>query len=575
MGSVYCNMESRIGSVSPGLRCSSTMRQQTWKRSSFYSSSSTKLTQSIIKDHMMSHYKKVYSAKAAIDASVPKSLTHSVKYNDQKRQEHIWKFGRPQSAHTFSQRNSRASCSSAQGQFYDDNHYFCSSSSTVSSPRLGTSFHPKDITKVSSQNRMHRSCPGSEIKYRSPGMTPLRKHSATSLSISRDESCYKTFEDPCQKTYKGDLLKKHSQKFTQEKPFTPKTLKSDKSSFLSTYRYYRAPRKKSSQVCPQSGMMHQETSDTNDKEDTHTIYDSSQGLNTEHEWSGDEFLESRQQCLANNSRDLPVNFCGSSSRVTPKGGKSTMKNITAEEEELMYLEFISAVTEDVASRQFISEKVIDRVIKRHIDMNRNWLDEGKMHHLLEELRKDFQEPANTFRADFERKDNTLLDAFLPHLKTGKRQMKTKENTGRSLDASLSEYYNSTGYAEPLFVSTPTPSLERTPSRTRINEREGENDNLGKVISSPWLGKHLLCDERISEDGSLQNQTGGNEGHEYASITNGKRFHQDQTEVSRDEQSKELEDLGRYLSAALEVSSGSVEATEEHSKAVPSNSDDEF
>ncbi|XP_068615650.1 spermatogenesis-associated protein 7 homolog [Brachionichthys hirsutus] len=580
MGFIDRNVESRVGSILPGLRCSPNMTQQTWKRSSFSPSSSSKLAQSIIKDHMMSHYKKVYSAKAAIDASTPKSLTHSVKYNDQKRQAHSRNSGRSQSAHTFSQRNSRTSCSSAQGRFYDDSPYFGSRSSAVSSPRFGTSFHIKDIvyplSQVSSQNPIHRSRPGSEIKYLSPGTTSQRKQSAGSLAISRSQTCYKAFEDPFQKTYNGDLLKKHSHNFTQEKPFTPQTLKSDKSSFLSKYRYYRAPRKKSPQVCPQPRVMHQEASDTKDKEDAQEFHDSSQGLNTEHEWSGDEFsdtyLESRQQSLANSRH---FHFNGPSSRVPPEGGKSSRNDVSAEEEELMYLELISAVTEDVLSRQYISERVIDRVIKRHIDRNRDQLDEGKMLHLLEVLRKDFQEPNNAFHAEFERKDNTLLDAFLPHLKSGKRQMET---------LCPSPQRDSAHRVDPLLVSTPKASFERTASPPTTNENEGEDDNPGKVISSPWHSKHRFYDERISKDDSqlIQRQataTNSNEGHEYACKSDDKGFHQDQIEVSCDEQSKELEDLGTYLSTTLHVSGSphhnNLEATQEYTKEVPLSSDDEF
>lgn len=146
---------------------------------------------------------------------------------------------------------------------YDDSPYLCSRSSTVSSPRFGTSFHAKEIVypscKVGSQDLFRQARPASERKYQSPEVTSHRKQSACSLAVSGDQSCYKTFQDPVQKTYSGDLLKKHSQCFTQDKPFTPKTLKSDRSSYLSNYRYYRAPRRKPTQDCTQSRVMGQET----------------------------------------------------------------------------------------------------------------------------------------------------------------------------------------------------------------------------------------------------------------------------------------------------------------------------
>ncbi|XP_076605607.1 spermatogenesis-associated protein 7 homolog isoform X1 [Chaetodon auriga] len=594
-------MESRIGSVSSGLGCSPGMRGQTLKSSPFCPRSSSKLTQSIIKDHMVSHYKKVYSAKAAIDASVPKSLIHSVKYNDQIRQERLRKGGRPQSAHSLSQRNSRASCSSAQSRLsvqYDDSRYLCSRSSTVSSPRFSTSFHAKEIVypsfKVASQNQFHHGCPASERKYRSPEASSHRKQSACSLAALGEQSCDKTFQDPVQKTYSGDLLQKHSQHFTQDKPFTPKTLKSDKSSYLSSYRYYRAPRRKPTQDCTQSTQMREETfhGSTKTKECTQELYEPSQGFSTEHAWSEDDFngtyfSASRQQSRANKSRDR--DFFDFLSGVSPDGGKSPiMKTVSAEEEELMYLEFISAVTEDILSRGHISDRVLDRVIKRHIDMNQHQLDEGKMRHLLEVLRKDFKEPVNisTFSTELEKEENGLLDAFLPHQESGGNQVKTTENNDSFPYASLIKYCNSPDYADPLLVSTPLGSPERTASTTKTNEKDEDDDNREKGISSPWLSEDVSDNTGISEEDFHQNHTGptaanevSNENHEYTSITSDRGFHQDEDEVSCDGQSRELEDLGRSLSQSLHVSSNTqynnMETAEQHTNTAASVSDDKF
>lgn len=146
---------------------------------------------------------------------------------------------------------------------YDDSPYLCSRSSMVSSPRFGTSFHTKEIvyplSKVGSQNHFHHARPASERKYQSPKSSLHRKQSTCSLGASGEQSGFKTFQDPSQKTYGGDLLQKHSQNFTQDKPFTPKTLKSDKSSYLSKYRYYRSPQRKNTQDSTRSGLMRQET----------------------------------------------------------------------------------------------------------------------------------------------------------------------------------------------------------------------------------------------------------------------------------------------------------------------------
>lgn len=132
----------------------------------------------------------------------------------------------------------------------------------MSSPRFNTSFQAKETVYQSCRpGHSHHSRPASEMKYRSSESALHRKQSAYSLGAFGDQSCYKSFQDPVQKTYSGDLLKKHSQHFTQDKPFTPKTLKSDKCSYLEKYRYYRAPRRKPTQDCTNTKLTQQETYD--------------------------------------------------------------------------------------------------------------------------------------------------------------------------------------------------------------------------------------------------------------------------------------------------------------------------
>ncbi|KAF3845000.1 hypothetical protein F7725_008163 [Dissostichus mawsoni] len=284
-------------------------------RIAFCPRSSSMLTQSIVKDHMVSHYKKVYSAKD----------------NDQIRQERLRRGCRPQSASSLSRGTAEPPAHLPRLSVqYDDSRYLYSRSSSVSSPGFSSSFHAKEIVypsyTVDSDMFSHHIRPASEIKYSSPEATSHRRQSAYSMGASGDHSHYTSFQDPVQKTYSGDLLQKHSQHFTQDKPFTPKTL------------------------------------NTKPKEYTQEFYEPSQGFHTEHEWSEEEFngtyfSASRQQSRAHKSRDRDL--FDSSSRGSLDGDKSSInKSLSAEEEELMYLEFISAVTEDILSKGHISDRFV-------------------------------------------------------------------------------------------------------------------------------------------------------------------------------------------------------------------------
>ncbi|XP_056282249.1 spermatogenesis-associated protein 7 homolog isoform X2 [Pseudoliparis swirei] len=604
MGYDEFHMESRRGSVSSGSGCSH-VRGQHLKSSPFCTPSSSKVSQSIITDHMVSHYKRVYSAKAAIDASVPRSLTHSVKYNDQIRQERLRRGGRPQSALSLSQTDSRASCSSSQSRLsveYDDSPYHCARSSTVSSPRFTSSFHAKEIVypsfRVGSQNHSHHIRPASEMTNQSPEAASRGQQAACSLGASADQRHYKTFQDPAQQTYSGDLLQKHSQHFTRDKPFTPKTLKSETSSYLSQYRFYRAPPRRtpapgSSAARPTPQETHHGryspnislSKSTKTKECPRDVSEPSQGFHTEHAWSEDEFnatysSASRQQSPTYQSRER--DRYDSSSRFSAKGRISPiLKNISAEEEELMYLEFISAVTEDILSRAYISDRFLDRLIKRHVDMNRHHLDVGKMRHLLEGLRKDFEEPTNTSRTEPGRKENGRHDSFQMHLGSGGKEVRTEQDRFLFPDASETTHCNTPDYADPLLASPPACSPETT-AVSPLNAEEGVAGGREGAAGSPRLGERVPDHAGISgEDPQTQIGTTetskevSNENHEYKTKASEEAFHQDGAAVSDEAQTQEVEELGRSLSESLHVSSDEETASRPHSDTVASGSDDEF
>nr|XP_015825309.2 spermatogenesis-associated protein 7 homolog isoform X3 [Nothobranchius furzeri] len=501
-------MESRTRSVSSGLGSSTELRGKTSKSSSFYPHSSTPLTKSIIKDHMLSHYKKVYSAKAAIDTSVPKSLLQSVKYKDQIRKEQLRRAARPQSALSFSQINSRTSCPSAQQ--YDDRPYLCSRSSIISSSKFNSSFNNKDIVYPSKKVGAHYSRPSSEMKYRSPEGFH-RKQSTFSLGAVRDQDCYKAFQDPVKKT---------------------------------------APKIKSSQ--DGSNWMQQEMCEqsTENKESTQEFDEPSQECSAAHEWVGDKDNYTDPYLFSSLSRAVPED-------TTPP----SRSGISAEEEELMYLEFISAVTEDILSKAHISDSIIDRVMNRHIDMNLHRLDEGKMCHLLEVLRKEFEQPAST---EPPKELNDLSHPVFLHLQSGWEHVKTEEDRN-----------GLTQYGDLLLDSALLSLPVRTFPSAKTDEKEEEGDTDEKETGSTLISEDAASNEDGNQESVLQVDTTA------VNIPDDNYVHtridgdQKQADIQKDGESEELEYLGRTLSEVLHVSSNTQSEDVETANGPHTNSDDEF
>ena len=199
-----------------------------------------------------------------------------------------------------------------------------------------------------------------------------------------------------------------------------------------------------------------------------------------------------------------------------------------------------------------------------------------MRHLLGVLRKDFEEPTNipTCSTELEKHENGLLGAFLPHLESEGNQVKTKENSDLLPYASLNKYSDLPGYGDPLYVSTPVCSPERTVSPSKTTEKDGEDDNVEKGINSPCLSEHVSNNMGISEEEIHPNQAGTPATNE---VVDENRECADQAEVSYDGHCKEVEDLGRSLSESLHVSSNTlnVENTEQYTNTAASGSDDEF
>ncbi|XP_066540721.1 spermatogenesis-associated protein 7 [Hoplias malabaricus] len=502
-------------------------------------------SQHIIKDHMISHYKKIYSAKAAVDCTVPTSMCRNVKYTDQKRREQLKKglSKRSQSERSLSQRSIRldTSCSTKNSRppvRGEESGRLDLGGSVMSSPRFSTSFHSKQIvysSQLTGSPQNYR--PASELSCRSP--SSQWRNLTSSFTTSTSQMKLKSFQDPMQKTYSGDVMLKHANCFTEEKPFTPRTLKSEYKSTLSSYRYYTPPTKKGTEGKTQPkfnrndiypGRMHS-------KQEIYTGQDSCQPYNLEQEWSVEESNDFGHITTENKFRES--DFLLSSSRVSPEGMRSPiMRKVTAEEEELMYLEFITDVTNDIIARGIYSDRVLERAFARHIDMNKHCLDEVKMRHLLEILRSDLQSPPAAPVMALEKTDGDSL-LLCRHKYSSLEQEMTLATTDDSIFFSCKHSDKDTEELNGRFSERADPSNQG-------DQKDSELDLTRKHSILQSLENH-----QTYSDYKSQNST------------------------ASDELGEQLDELGRNMAESLSVSEtrGSQECIKQDSTV--KLSDDEF
>ncbi|KAM3918950.1 spermatogenesis-associated protein 7 [Leptodactylus fuscus] len=383
------NGGARAGSRPPSIpRCgiSSPFRGHlSTKSNAFCIGHSSRLSdQYQIRDRMLIHYNKILSAKAAVDCSVPKSMIKSIKYSDQQKRERMKKevaFLERTSSHSAvsSRPQSRVGTDSVinRKDFYDP-HSPLWRHSPYSDP--GPVYSPSSF--ISSPRHLRSPAHPGELHERHPEF--FRLNSGLRATTAWSSPC--KFQDSKTKTYSGDLLEKHSHQFTnKERPFTPRTLKTEAKSVLAQSRYYTPPRRKRRGTAANA--------------ETQTDISSFRHLSQTQETSPIRDQEGSNENLQLSEDDEGPEHQHSFSRVSSCDFKSpspTLQKIHSEEEELTYLKFVADITNEIMTLGLFSDRVLERVFQRHLEENRHRLDEGKMHHLLDILRADldFKEETN-------------------------------------------------------------------------------------------------------------------------------------------------------------------------------------
>uniref|UniRef100_A0A8C6BRV8 Spermatosis associated 7 n=1 Tax=Monodon monoceros TaxID=40151 RepID=A0A8C6BRV8_MONMO len=340
-------------------------------------SSSLRLsTLQLVKNHMAVHYNKILSAKAAVDCSVPLSMSASIKYADQQRREKLKKeLARCERelklTKTAMQSNSKSNSKSLlntlqkpPGEPQDEDAMLIEEvngfpsfkrSPVTSSERLH--LNPPKSDKVLTNGTEKNSSSflssmdhaASGPRKSSSGTSYGRRPRGTSLNSQR-------FQLVISKAPSGDLLDKHSELFSNRHlPFTPRTLKTEAKSFLSQYRYYTPAKRK------------KDFTDQQIEAETQTQLSSFQ--------SDFETVEIK------NFTDSEMNIKQASSCMS-YGTKGKITPLPLQGHELPWDEVKDSAL------QCSSSRFLERLFERHIKQNKHHLEEEKMRHLLHILKVD-------------------------------------------------------------------------------------------------------------------------------------------------------------------------------------------
>ncbi|XP_034274171.1 spermatogenesis-associated protein 7 isoform X2 [Pantherophis guttatus] len=371
-------------------------------------SSSRRLSnQYLIRDHMAVHYNKILSAKAAIDCSLPKSRLNSIKYQ-QRREKLKIEVEKCEKEMISSQQVSRSSSRESRrllsatyrkptptqdsSEPADKELVRAPCAQKYGSDPLSTPEKQSTIFQRKEKNnkKVGPKISSLSIESSDSSISGLQKlHSRVSCSSS-DTTASKhssKAQTPDSRACSGDLLDKHSQHFTNgQQPFTPRTLKSDAKSFLSQYRYYTPARRKvrenlrqqieaETQTEISSFQAEPEAAEKKNLPSFQTITKEVEDPRFSNEQKSDEM-----KTISRLSSPRAISPCSVES--------PTMRKIQAEEEELRYLNFIQDITDEILKLGLFSNRALERLFERHIELNKNHLNKNKMRHLLEILKVD-------------------------------------------------------------------------------------------------------------------------------------------------------------------------------------------
>ncbi|XP_060243985.1 spermatogenesis-associated protein 7 isoform X2 [Meriones unguiculatus] len=383
-------------------------------------SSSLRLTTlQLVKNHMAVHYNKILSAKAAVDCSVPISVSTSIKYADQQRREKLKKelaryekeFKISKSAmQNNSKTNSRSFLNSLQkpsGEPQDEDVLI---KETTRYPSFSKSLVPSSDGVNLSLPESYKILMDGTLKYPSTSPPSMAYTEPAPRSPRSGHGCDRRpgsafpnghrIQLVISKTPSGDLLEKHSDLFSNKQlPFTPRTLKTGAKSFLSQYRYY-TPAKRRKDLLEQRMEAETQTeissfsteygaANTKNSKDPEVNLKQAPNYMTYGAEDKLSLLSSQEQNLG---WDRVKDGAPQQPSRRPDCELSTQlssdSKIFSDEEELLYLNFMENVTDEILKLGLFSNRFLERLFERHINQNKHHLEEGKMRYLLHGLKVD-------------------------------------------------------------------------------------------------------------------------------------------------------------------------------------------
>ncbi|CAF1104232.1 unnamed protein product [Adineta steineri] len=333
--------------------------------------------QTIVSDHMRNHYRRLQSAKSAVDSKPPKAMVLGQKCRDRARKELAQLVYTQNLLSQFAGGSAQAtprgrSAQSARRTVQSQPTTFRARSRSIESSRMMTrSLNMNGLLQNLNQNSSsdgdiaNKLLGGGVLSQALTAMTALGKMTSTARNKSS-----------------ADVLDKHPDFFVQpEDEYKPRLVKRDGDSSLRNNRkYYNPPTKAKSR------------SKNTEKQETKT----EDNIPNENKSKDDEQLALREQL--NRSLELRHNVekkikkakaTTATNSVSRKQSDEALKQFgLSEQERLEYMKFMQEITDAIIRKNLTTEPAIEKLFELHIDRNGGNLDKRRLRGLLEALKED-------------------------------------------------------------------------------------------------------------------------------------------------------------------------------------------